>query len=316
MNLSEVRDMRLRLRNHLPETRLVKAPSLSRITGADVRLKLEGELPTGSFKPRGALAAVLQELDEAKLPGIVTSSTGNHGAATAFAGRLLGIPVTVFLPEDPNPVKRNLIAEQGAEIIESGRDSAEALLRAKDHAATRNLFFLHDGCEPRMLAGTAAIACEVLEQEPRTSTIYVPVGDTNLIRGLASAAKQIKPGIQVVGVQAERAPAYYLSWKEGRAVTTETCDTVADGLATRLTFEENVAALRELVDDMVLVSEEEMVEAVGHLRTEEDVVAEPAGAATTAALLKAGGRCAGRTVALIVSGSNLNEELLRGLVSG
>ena len=133
------------------------------------------------------------------------------------------------------------------------------------------------------------------------------MGDTALIRGIGSAAKQLRPDVKIVGVQAERAPSYYLSWKEGRAVPTDTCDTCADGLATRTPEADNVAAIREVVDDVILVSEEEMAEAIGRLYRGEGVVAEPAGAAATAAFLKP--PALDGPVALLVTGRNISQEI-------
>jgi threonine dehydratase len=151
---------------------------------------------------------------------------------------------------------------------------------------------------------------EILEQLPETSQIYVPMGDTALIRGIGAAAKQISPGIRIVGVQAERAPSYFLSWKQDRVVTTESCNTIADGLATRTPVMENVKAIRELVDDVQMVSEETMLDAVRHLLLEEHVVAEPSGAATAAAFLNSRSFEPGNIV-LIVSGANISSEVLR-----
>ena len=311
MDFTDVERTREMLWQYLPVSRLIPAPSLVKDTGAKVFLKLEGELPTGSFKPRGALAALVPKQERDALSGVVTASTGNHGAAVAYAARLLGIPATVFLPENPNPAKRSRIAAEGATIIEAGFDLAETIDQAIAYAGERNLYFLHDGRDPAMTPGPGTLACEILEQAPETDVIYVPVGDTTLIRGVAFAAKHLKCGIRIVGVQAERAPAYYLSWKEGRPVTTDTCDTIADGLATRLTFADNVAAVRELVDDMTLVSEEQMLDAVRRLILDEHVVAEPAGAAATAALLQSGGAHRGQNVVLLVTGSNIDPAHLR-----
>jgi threonine dehydratase len=162
-------------------------------------------------------------------------------------------------------------------------------------------------------AGPATIACEILEQLPTATSILVPMGDTALIRGIAAATKQLAPHVRIIGVQAERAPSYYLSWKEGKVVGTETCDTIADGLATRTPEAANVQDVKNLVDDVVLVSEEEMLRAIGVLLMEEHVVAEPAGAASTAALLKSIEGCGGTPV-LIVSGANVSREVLKKVI--
>jgi threonine dehydratase len=306
---AEVAAARRLLRDHLPVTRLVASPALSARLGAPVSLKLECELPTGSFKPRGAIYALATRLREDSVSEVVASSSGNHGAAVAYAARLLGVPATIFLPENPNPIKRAKIAELGATIVETGPiDLHAAALAARAHAEKTGAFFLNDATDEALPAGPATIACDILEQAPGTAAIWVPMGDTALIRGMASAAKRISPSIRIVGVQAEQAPAYVRSWREGRAVTTETCDTIADGLATRVPEPGNVEAIRSLVDDMKLVGEEEMIAAVRHLLLEEHVVAEPSGAATTAAAVAAGA-LSGPTV-LLVSGANLAPEIL------
>lgn len=302
-----IRQARQLLARFLPVTRLVPAPSLSR-EGSPVYLKLEIDLPTGSFKPRGALYALATNLRRGKLAEVTASSTGNHGAAVAYAAQVLGVPATIFLPSNPNTVKRDKIRALGAGIVESGAaDLAEAFQQAAEYSRRSGAYFLNDATDPDLPAGPGVISLEIAEQLPQVSTIIVPMGDTALIRGLAAAAKQLIPGVKIVGVQAERAPSYYFSWKAGTAITTETCDTCADGLATRTPDPANVQAIRELVDEVVLVSEEQMIGAIHHLYDREGVVAEPAGAAATAAFL-ASPRREGPTV-LLVTGCNLSQDV-------
>ncbi|HYL95702.1 MAG TPA: pyridoxal-phosphate dependent enzyme [Terriglobales bacterium] len=308
-DLSSIQSARELLRRYLPVTRLVAAPSLSRPSGARVYLKLESDLPTASFKPRGALYALSVNLERRKVREVVASSTGNHGAAVAYAARLLGVPARIFLPAQANPVKRARIAELGAALVEQGRDISEAFQAASACAQRDGIFFLNDATDPDLPAGPATIACEILEQLPQTDAIYVPMGDTALIRGMATAAKGLSPKVRIVGVQAEQAPAYYLSWKENRLVTTDSCDTIADGLATRTPDPQNVQAICELVDDVCLVSEAEMLAAIRHLLIQEHGVAEPAGAAATAAFLKRGKEPG--NVVLLVSGANISPLVLR-----
>jgi len=173
---------------------------------------------------------------------------------------------------------------------------------------------LNDATDMDLPAGPGTIGCEILEQLPDVDAIVVPMGDTALIRGIAAAVKQIAPRVRIIGVQAERAPAYFRSWKENRVVGTETCDTIADGLATRTPDEANVRDVKKLVDDIVLVSEEQMLRAIEILLVEEHVLAEPAGAASTAALLFAGGADFGENVVLVVSGANISRDVLRRAV--
>lgn len=301
---------------HLPQTRLVVAPSLLNNPKQDVYLKLESELPTGSFKVRGALYALHVNLKRRAVAEVVASSTGNHGAAVAYAARMLGIKARIFLPENGNPVKKANIERLGAEIVEKGAlDLAGAFAAASEYATKSGVFFLNDADDSDLPAGPGTIACEILEKAPDLKTIFVPMGDTALIRGVAEAAKQISPEVKIVGVQSERAPSYALSWKAGRAVGTETCDTIADGLATRTPLVANVEAIRRSVDEVVLVSEQEMLDAIRRLALDEHVVAEPAGAAATAAYLKSKNAETG-AVALLVTGANVAPEVFRTAIAG
>lgn len=308
-DLFTIRQARELLAKFLPSTRLLPAQSLS-TASAPVYLKLEIDLPTGSFKPRGAIYALATNLSRGKIDEVTASSTGNHGAAVAYAGKVLGIPATIFLPANPNVVKRDKIRDLGARIVESGGDDlAAAFQQAAGYSRRPGVYFLNDATDPDLPAGPATIGLEIAEQVPQVSTIFVPMGDTVLIRGLAAAAKQLIPGVRIIGVQAERAPAYYRSWKEGFVIATDSCDTIADGLATRTPDPENVQAIRELVDDVVLVAEEQMIAAIRHLYEREGVIAEPAGAAATAAFL-ATNRSGGPTV-LLVTGGNISSEIKR-----
>lgn len=272
--------------------------------GRRVCLKLETRLPTGSFKVRGALFSLSERLRAGAVGEVVAASTGNHGAAVAFAGRELGVPAAIFLPTRPNPIKARRIRDLGATLVEIGTDLAAAIDAAREYAADRGAFFLHDASDPDVPAGTSTIGHEILTERPETDVIYVPVGDTALIRGVASSAKRLRPDVRIVGVVAERAPAYYLSWRDRRVIETASADTIADGLAVRRPLAPNVAAIAELVNDMRLVTEDDMRSATAFLERHEAVVAEPSGAAPLAALLKERPHPTG-TIALLITGSNI-----------
>lgn len=310
-SLAAIREAQKFLAKYFSPTRLIPAPFLSERTGKKVYLKLETELPTGSFKVRGAFYALARRMKKEAVREVIASSTGNHGAAVAYAAKEFGIAARIFLPANCNPVKRGRIAALGAAIVEcGGSDLASAFQLASEYAKRPGVYFLNDATDMELPAGPGTIACEILEQLPKASSIIVPMGDTALIRGMAAAAKQISPQVKIIGVQAERAPAYYLSWKEGRVVETETCDTIADGLATRTPEAANVCDVRRLVDDVVLVSEEEMMRAIETMLVEEHVLAEPAGAASSAALLKSRDSF-GDCPVLVVSGANTSREVLK-----
>jgi threonine dehydratase len=208
-------------------------------------------------------------------------------------------------------VKRDRIAALGAKIVEEGTaDLSIAGHQALAYSRTQGAYFLNDATDPDLPAGPATIALEIFEQLPSVDTIVVPVGDTALIRGVGACAKSLSQTVRVIGVQAEQAPSYFLSWKQGRASSTETCNTIADGLATRIPEPDNVRAIRDLVDDIVLVTEDEMLAAIYHLALQEHIIAEPAGAAATAALLHEKFQCRRNTV-LLVTGANITPEVLR-----
>jgi threonine dehydratase len=314
MEQARFADAREFLARYLPQTRLVAASSFQQDPKQKVYLKLESELPTGSFKVRGALYTLHVNLQRRSVSEVVASSTGNHGAAVAYAAKELGVRARIFLPENGNPVKKANIKRLGAEIVEKGAiDLAGAFEAAADYARKSGAFFLNDADDPDLPAGPGTIACEILESAPELASIYVPMGDTALIRGVAEAAKQISTKVRIVGVQSDRAPSYVLSWKAGHAVGTQTCDTIADGLATRTPLPANVEAIRRLVDDVVLVSEAEMLNAIRRLKVNEHVVAEPAGAAATAAFLKFSSN-ANESAALLVTGANVSSDVFRAAI--
>src|SRR5580765_3617106 len=221
---SRILDAQSLLARYFGPTRIARAASLSS-PGRDAFLKIEIELPTGSFKVRGAIYSLSVNLARRSIVEVVCASTGNHGAAVAYAAKLLGVEATIFVPDRPNPVKAARIRELGARLVESGVDLSAAIDAAQDHASRGGAFFLHDASDPDVPAGTATIGAEIVAQLPEVDVVYVPMGDTALIRGVASAVKQRKPSIRIVGAVADRAPAYLLSWQgAGDVVETATCD--------------------------------------------------------------------------------------------
>lgn len=306
----QVNDARELLRQFLKPTRLVQAERLGRDTDTAIYLKLETELPTHSFKPRGALYALMKNLQRRSIRGVVAASTGNHGAAVAYAARLAKMPATIFLPESPNPVKRARILALGAQVREVEWKDESLGKAAAAFAQEHDYYFLNDGSDELVPVATGTIAAEIFDELPTPDVIVVPMGDTALIRGVAAEAKRRHPDVRIVGVQAAQAPAYVGSWQEDRVVTTETCDTIADGLATRVPLEQNVRAIRALVDEVCLLSEDELLDGIRTLLFEEHVVAEAAGAAATAAYLQNPMAYAGRSVVVLVTGANIPHELL------
>jgi threonine dehydratase len=306
----QVNEARELLRRFLRPTRLTPAEQLGRDSDTQIYLKLETELPTGSFKPRGALYALMKNLERRSIKGVVAASTGNHGAAVAYAARLANLSATIFLPQSPNPIKRARIVALGGTVKEVEWKDQSLGNAAASFAQEHDYYFLNDASDELVPVGTATIAAEILDELPKPDVMIVPMGDTALIRGVAAEAKRRHPAVRVVGVQAVQAPAYARSWRENRVVTTDTCNTIADGLATCVPLEPNVRAIRELVDEVSLVSEDELLQGIRTLLFEEHLIAEAAGAAGAAAYLQNPTAYAGRSVVLLVTGSNIPHELL------
>ncbi|CAN5254905.1 hypothetical protein BH23GEM2_BH23GEM2_16370 [soil metagenome] len=302
------------LRKFFGPTRLVRSETLSRITGGEVFLKLERDLLTGSFKVRGALFSLSQRIQRETVAEVVAASTGNHGSAVAFAASAVGRRATIFLPVGANPVKRSWIESFGAQIVEHGRDLTAARAAAEVHALRNGAFLLDDAEDPDVPHGAATIALEIDAELTDVDGMFIPIGDSALIRGVGGAMRRLQPSTRITGVQAAKAPAYYLSWRAGRVMTTDDCDTIADGLATRTPRAENVAAMRDCVNDVQLVSEDGMLRAV-QLLSGEGIVAEPSGAASVAALINQRGRLARRRVVALITGGNL-DPAIAGSVPG
>jgi threonine dehydratase len=204
---SQVAAARQLLSRYLQPTRFVKAESLESRSQAQVYLKIETDLPTGSFKLRGALNALLTTAAQRALTGVVASSTGNHGAAVAYAARMVKVGATIFLPKNPNPVKRARIVALGAKVVERGAMGQTAASEgAAEFAREHGHYFLDDASDPLVPAGTATIASEILDEIPAPDVIFVPMGDTALIRGVAVEAKRRHPDVRIVGFRRNRLP--------------------------------------------------------------------------------------------------------------
>ena len=294
-------------------TTLRRSDALTQHAGAESYLKLEHELPTGSFKVRGALYALSKERERAQVTAVAAASTGNHGAAVAWAARQLGVNAHVFVPVGANVAKTTRIKAMGAHLHETGVDIEAARRAAESYAADTNAFLLDDATNGDVPTGAGTIALELLDQGPRPATVVVPVGDSALIRGVAAVLKAAQPDVRIVGVQASGAPAYYESWRAGRVIITETADTIADGLATTTPTEYNVSVIRDLVDEMVLVTEAEMFDAMRWLFATERLTAEPAAAASVAAVLRrtrASTRPWSAPIIALITGGNVAPEVL------
>ena len=303
------------IQTYLPRTPLYSYPPLNDLLGTRVYVKHENHLPTVSFKVRGGINLIHHLAPEEREKGVVTASTGNHALSIAFAGRLFGVPVTILMPEGANPVKVKAVRSQGAEVIFHGRIFEESKDEASRMAGQTGRRFIHPANEPYLIAGVATYAVEILEECPSLDVIIVPVGGGSGAAGCCLAKARLKPDVEVIGVQAEKAPAAYRSWKAKRIVEAE-METAAEGLQTRMGYELTQEILQRHLADFVLVKEDEMSAAILTYLKFVRNLSEEAGAAPLAGALKIKDRLQGKTIALILSGSNISLERLRSALQG
>ncbi|HEY7677123.1 MAG TPA: threonine/serine dehydratase [Candidatus Methylomirabilis sp.] len=295
----------------LEPTPLVRSRGVSRLLGCEAYLKLETVQPIGAFKVRGGINYMAHLKPEDRHRGVITASTGNHGQSIAYAARQFGVPCTIAAPEGSNPLKVAAMQDLGATVVLTGQDFDAARLWVEAEARAKGIPYVHSANEPLLIAGVGTLSLEVMEALPEAEVILVPVGAGSGACGHCIAAKAINPRVRVIGVQAERAPAVTRSWREKRLLEEPRADTLAEGLATRVAFELPLTILWQGLDDMVLVSERELEEAVAGMLEHGRVLAEPAGAAPLAAALKLRDGLRGRTAVLIVSGGNISMGQLR-----
>lgn len=293
----------------LKPTPLMDYPLLNTELGARAFLKHENHLPTGAFKVRGGLNFMHHFAAAKTHHGVITATRGNHGQSVALAASLHSIPSTVVVPFGNNPEKNAAMWAYGARLVEYGRDFDEAREEVARLAESENLRFIHSANEPHLINGVGTYALEIFEslQElgQQADAVFVPIGMGSGLCGVITAFRQLSPETKIYGVQSEAAPSHYLSWKAGKAVSTETADTFADGIATRFTAEVTLQIILNGVDEIVLVSDDEIREAIRLLwRTTHNLV-EGAGAAATAATIKLRDRLKGQNVVNVISGGNL-----------
>ncbi len=281
--------------------------------GADIFLKHEFHLPTGAFKVRGGVNLISQLSPQERKAGVIAASTGNHGQSVAYAARLFGVNAIICAPENANSAKVAAMKELGAEVKLVGADFDEARVACEELAAANGYRYIHSGNEPLLIAGVATHTLEILSEQPDIDVIIVPVGGGSGAAGACIVAKTVNPKIAVIGVQSERAPSAYLSWREGKPVDAAT-STWAEGLATRTPFELPQRILRRLLDDFILVSDEAISESVRLLLDRSRILVEGAGASSLAAAIALKNRLAGQRVALILTGANISIPQLKAVL--
>lgn len=306
-----------RIRPYICHTPLKPSRSLSAHTGVRVFLKLESMQPTGSFKLRGATNALLSLAPDEQARGVVTCSSGNHGRAVAYVAQQLGVPAAIFLSELVPQVKVAAIRELGAEAVVAGADFAQADLAAHRFAEEHGRVYVHPYDDPHVIAGQGTLGLEILADLPEVDVVIVPLSGGGLLGGVALAIKAAKPGVRMIGVSMERGPSMALSLEQGRIVSVVEEPTLADALSGDVGFDNRYTfpLVRDLIDDVALLSEEEIAAGMVHALLTERLVLEGAGATPLALLLSRPELAQGRTVVAVCTGDNVTMSVLLELAT-
>lgn len=303
------------IKPYLPKTPLIRIAKISEELGCDYHAKLENVQPTGAFKVRGGINLVGNECN-GDGQTIVSASTGNHGQSIAYAGRLFGARVIIYAPaENVNQAKVKAMRDLGAEVRLHGSNFDEARVECERVARENGFRYVHSANEPGLIAGVGTIALEILEELPDADVIIVPAGGGSNAAGNCIAAKEINSRVRVIAVQSDGAPAMWHAWRNRNLDPYPTMKTEHEGLATRFPFELTNKILWDLLDDFVLVTDEEINDAVRLLARQAKQVTEGAGAASLAAAIKLRDDLRGKKVVGIVSGGNIRLDQLASLLS-
>jgi threonine dehydratase len=314
VTLADIDKARQRIRSEIVTTPFEHSKTLSALTGAQVYLKFENFQFTASFKERGALNRMLDLSADERRRGVIAMSAGNHAQAVAYHGKRLGVPTCIVMPRTTPNSKVEQTRVFDAEIILFGSQFDEARGFALEEAKRRNLTLVHPFDDPAVIAGQGTLGVEMLEQVPDLEVLVVPVGGGGLISGVAVAAKALKPEITIVGVQAERYPGAHAAFHGRPEQPVPGGATVAEGIAVKSPGTRTMELIRRYVDDIVLVDEEHIERAIFMLLEIEKTVAEGAGAAAFAALLRHPGHFRGRRVGLVISGGNIDMMILSSIL--
>jgi threonine dehydratase len=313
VTLADVRRAATVISDSVVVTACNESRTLGEICGCRLFLKFENLQFTSTFKERGALNRLQALPVEERRRGVIAMSAGNHAQGVAYHARRLGIPATIVMPIGTPMVKIENTRRHGAEVIITGQTLEEAATFVRSHAVSHGLTLIHPYDDPLIIAGQGTIGLEMLEAVPELDILVVPIGGGGLISGIATAAKALKPSLRVVGVQAQLYPSMY------NAVRGEHLpmrgDTLAEGIAVKAPGQITTAIVRELVDDIMLVSEDQIERAVATLISIEKTVVEGAGAAGLAAILAAPEGFAGRNVGLVLTGGNIDTRLIASVLT-
>jgi len=314
VELSDIIKAQKIIASYVHKTPIIPSTALGRRTAVNLYFKAEVFQKTGSFKPRGALNKLHSLTDKEKKRGVITVSSGNHAQGVAYASSLLGIPATVIMPKATPENKVNATRGYGAEVILHGRveDLMDKFLEIQKE---RNLVMIHPFDDPLIIAGQGTIGLEILEDFPEVEWVFVPVGGGGLISGISTAIKLKKADVKIIGVEPTGAAAMLQSVQQNAVVHLDKVDTIAEGLGAPFVGEYTLAHVKKYVDDLVLVSDKEIVRAVRLILERCKILTEPAGAAGFAALLfKKVDVPRGAQVVCVLSGGNIDLKRLKNLL--
>ena len=308
VTLEDIRAAAERIKGAIIRTPTLLSRTLSNLTGATVYVKFENLQFTAAYKERGALNKLLQMDETRRARGVIAASAGNHAQAVAYHGARLGIPVTIVMPKSTPTVKVMQTEGHGATVVLHGEMYDEAYSHALELEQERGLTFVHPFDDPQIIAGQGTVAIEMLEDAPEIETLIVPIGGGGLMSGVAIAAKALRPGIEIIGAQAQLYPSMYCRFTGNELPSSG--DTIAEGIAVKAPGRVTGEIVDRVVDEILLVEERDMETAVSLFLQIEKTVAEGAGAAGLAAMLRHPERFKGRHVGLILTGGNIDPRLL------
>jgi threonine dehydratase len=310
--IDDIREAARRIDGAVVRTPMLISRTLSEFIGAEVWLKFENLQFTAAYKERGALNKLLQLTEDERRRGVIAASAGNHAQAVAYHGKRLGIPVTIVMPEPTPTIKVMQTEGHGARVLLHGAMFDDAYALAREMEAAEGLVFVHPFDDAQIIAGAGTVAIEMLDESPDLDTLVIPIGGGGLMSGVATAARAIKPDIELIGVEAELYPSMKCAI-EG-SVLPLGGDTLAEGIAVKEPGQLTSRILKDLVDEVVLVPERDIERAVAMLVGIEKSVVEGAGAAGLAALLSDPKRFAGKKVGTILCGGNIDTHLLANVL--
>lgn len=303
IQLSDIQEAAERIRSRIVTTPTIPCGPLSDAIGCDAFFKLENLQHAGAFKTRGATNAILQLSQSQKSAGVVTHSSGNHGAALARAAQAERVPATIVMPHNSSPFKIRNVQRFGAEIVFSDPDEPSRQAAADQIQQKTGAHFIHPFNDPHVMAGQGVVALELLEQAPNIDTVIIPVGGGGLLSGCLIAIKALRPDIRVIAAEPKLADDAYRSWRSGKLEQPTRYDTIADGLRTPL-GSNTFPIIHQLVDDILLVEEDPIRSAMNDLRLQTQHSVEPSGAIGLAAALESGAAANRAALAIVVTGGN------------